>query len=65
MDSRYLKLREREKAIDRELIARNTVVIGGDEFDHEAWLKAEHREIRLEMRRVAEIEQMDGTVSYE
>jgi len=65
MDSRYLKLREREKAIDRELIARNTAVIGGGEFDHEAWLKAEHREIRLEMRRVAEIEQIDGTVSYE
>jgi len=65
MDTRYTKLREREKEIEREIIARNTAVIGTDEFDHVAWLEAEHDAVRDEKARFAEVETMDGVALYE
>ena len=62
---RFTQLRERKKEIEQEIIARNTAVIGEDEFDHEEWLEAEHEAISEEVWRVSELEGLTGGVAYD
>ena len=60
--ARYKQLRDRQKAIERELSESNRP---NDEFDHEAWLMCEHESLRLEREHIEQIQALDGTVEYE
>ena len=62
---RLNNLRDRKAAIERELIGGNQAFIGTGEFDHEAWLAAEHEELKDEMERTRGLEGLSGGVGYE